>query len=47
MMEKHLAEVQRGHKMFQERQEELKQEEIKYRNYLTYSLPPGRKEEET
>lgn len=40
MMERHLGEVQRGHQMFEERQEELGEKLKKYESYLSYTRPP-------
>ena len=40
MMKKHLGEVQRGHQMYEERQDELTETLKKYRSYLSYTRPP-------
>ena len=42
MMKRHLGEVQRGHKVFEEKQEELKEKLKKYKAYTPYSPPPKR-----
>ena len=40
MMTKHLSEVQRGHKMYEERKEELNKKLEIYKSYLSFTLPP-------
>jgi hypothetical protein len=42
MMTKHLSEVQRGHKMYEERKEELNKRLEIYKSYLSFTLPPKR-----
>jgi len=42
MMTKHLSEVQRGHKMYEERKVELNQKLEIYKTYLPFTLPPKR-----
>jgi multimeric flavodoxin WrbA len=39
MMTRHLSEVQRGHKMYEERKEELKKKLELYRSYLPFTCP--------
>jgi multimeric flavodoxin WrbA len=40
MMAKHLGEVQRGHKMYEERKAELNQKLEMYKTYLPFTRPP-------
>ena len=42
MMTKHLSEVQRGHKMYEEKKVELNQKLEIYKSYLPVTLPPRR-----
>jgi multimeric flavodoxin WrbA len=43
MMTRHLSEVQRGHKMYEERKEELKKKLELYRSYLPFTCPTKKK----
>lgn len=43
MMKDHLSLVQRGHRMYEERQQELTEKLEKYKSYLSYTRPPKKK----
>jgi multimeric flavodoxin WrbA len=47
MMTKHLSEVQRGHRMYEERKAELNQKLEMYKTYLPFTLPPKRSRKTT